>query len=98
MIVMSNLQSDFRGKGPLFLERITYTCSAQFVNLRNFEIAPHKLEISKLHNYLYTVQSTAQFVNHLHMKQAIILFANEAREHFSSALEHIGTARKSLKG
>ena len=25
-------------------------CSAQFVNLRNFEIAPRKLEISNLHN------------------------------------------------
>ena len=29
-----------------------YICSAQFVNLRNFEIVPRKLEISNLHNYL----------------------------------------------
>ena len=27
-------------------------CSAQFVDLRNFEIVPRKLEISNLRNYL----------------------------------------------
>ena len=46
----------------------------------NFEIAPRKLEISNLRNYLYTAQSTAQFVNYLPMEQA---FANEARERLS---------------
>ena len=53
----------------------------QFAQFRNCAA-----QITNLRNYL---QSTAQFVNYLPicMEQAIIPFANEAREHFSSALE-----------
>ena len=42
----------FAGKVPFPRAGHIYICSAQFVNLRNFEIAPHKLEISNLRNYL----------------------------------------------
>ena len=40
------------GLGNRYLSPTLYICSAQFVNLRNFEIAPRKLEISNLRNYL----------------------------------------------
>ena len=71
----------------IFIE-YPWICSAQFVNLCNFKIVPRKLQISKLHNYIVTVQSTAQFVNYLPMEQVITPFANGARERLSSALEH----------
>ena len=43
---------------------MAYICSAQFVNLRNFEIALRKLQISNLCNYFINcARRIAQFVN-----------------------------------
>ena len=86
----------FRGQSCVGVPtgKVVYACSAQFVNLRNFEIAPHKLP-----NYatLYTAQSIAQFVNYQPVKQVITAFSNGARECLLSALEG-GYGRKNLQG
>ena len=42
---------DFNAAFSLYIDILCILCSAQFVNLRNFEIAPCKLEISNLRNY-----------------------------------------------